>query len=142
MQIAFRHPEYDITGATRAIDGVPYSAIWAAMHSNNWAAQDYHRQWASKARFDAVAVRGRLFVQQQPRFRAIDAMPQFIEPSEVSLEDLVHFVPHARRELFLPEPEVDELLEKILARQIPVQQALAMERARKRVAAKIIGVAA
>lgn len=143
MYVLFRHPQFGIQGGSEVLENIPFSMMMAA--HKDWAAQDRHAQWARDQILRVYTLGKNVRVQTERErefdFLPIDGMPQFCEVGSVDLDSIAHFAPHAGKEIYLPDLEVGELLDKILAKQLPVQQALAMERTRRRVAAKIIGVA-
>lgn len=122
MQLAFENREIDVRGVSQRIDFdyVSIARDFPEAHLPPISAQMANRLYLSLSQ---------PFVTFQP----IDAMPSFVDMWQPkTLEDLAHFaVPLARtQEIIIPEPNVTDLLDKILAMQDPAKHAYFERRVR------------
>lgn len=112
LRIAFSHPQWGARGITETSE------------------YDYYARMNQRAHAGPEVIHARMNVHMgkdvyvrsydQPTFSAIDARPQIMDIERITcLEDLAHFAPQATltSPFVLPEPDVDELLSMILAKQ-------------------------
>lgn len=116
MMVAMRHDGYGMRGVTD-VQRVDYYRLMSD-YGDAWRDISLRARLGSHSRVELVCM-------GEPRFRAIDAMPQTSEFSVRTLDDIAHFAtPLARtREIMVPEPSVSDLLAKILELQEPAKNA-------------------
>ena len=128
LQLAIRHEASGLLGLTEVSD-------WEYRY-------DFHRPPATRVYLQAMGKPVYLNISPSPyaidwakHFQPIDATPQLTWNETRSLEDLFHFAPAAcENELFVSQASVPDLLDRIITLQQPARE----ERAKARVAARIL----
>lgn len=121
MIVAFQHRATNIGGITE-VEVYPRSNPWETDHGR------VLRMQVQKVGF-ALQIANYTSVGHTRPWQPIDAEPSITTDRIRSLDDLCHFAPRfAPNAVIIPEPDVQELLQAILAKQDPERQAYYAEK--------------
>lgn len=130
MQLAFsKGGDQGSNGSPNQLRGISSKFDWQYLRN--------FQSWPTNGMPEVVAhiqaIGSRIHIHHHgdmPKFRAVDCQPQMWEGKITSLDDYAHFIPAGNdrvQDIIVAEPEVEDLLARILEKQQPAKVARATE---------------